>query len=251
VSFTLTAELCSTVPELEKSEAGHAGSNPVAVPGTDTVKEGARWALRHRFITVGAVRLVVLSTGPIQEDRPSTWCPRDTRASEVSSFTRKATRWRRKRSFGEIEGGFSAMPGTSTASPSSAKQTGPVAKGQGDVTRRLAVLTLTNRTAEVQQFECSGTARELVAPKNSSRSCRLLSRASDHSSGILHHLYRFSKAAQLAQNSHSCVHEQCMTCISSDSATAWSLLDFNWPTRMCFSKNIQREFGERSRIKWM
>src|SRR5262249_30623660 len=79
VSFTLTPMLCSRFLKLDPKEAGHGGSKSGLVWRATNGTFGIilRWALRHRFITLGLCFLVFLSTVPIAMHLGVNLVPRD------------------------------------------------------------------------------------------------------------------------------------------------------------------------------
>ncbi len=165
VSFTLTPMLCSRFLKLEKHEYGQAKSKSGRVYQITDKFYGAslRWALRHRWLTIGICVLIVLSTIPIAMNLGANLVPRDDQSEfQVGFITPEGyTLDRTNRLITEIEERLASLPGvvhrfTSIGESGSAK-------GQGDVTRGSIYI----RMKELQdrgftQFQLMRRAREIL-----------------------------------------------------------------------------------------
>ncbi len=95
VSFTLTPMLCSRFLKLEPNHSGHASSKSGWVYQSVEAFYGVtlRWALKHRWMTVGICVLIVFSTVPIGMNLGANMIPRDDQSEfQVSFITPKAIR---------------------------------------------------------------------------------------------------------------------------------------------------------------
>jgi HAE1 family hydrophobic/amphiphilic exporter-1 len=139
VSFTLTPMLCSRFLKLDPAAAGHGRSKagPVWRATDSALGLALRWALRHRFLTLGLCGLVVLSTGPIAMALGFNFVPRDDQSEfQVSFITPEGyTLERANRVVTEIEQQLSQLPGVRHRFTTIGENSGNAGKGQGDVTR--------------------------------------------------------------------------------------------------------------------
>ncbi len=138
VSFTLTPMLCSRFLVLEDSHGGQASSKSGWIYRLVDSAYGyaLRWALRHRFITLGVCGLVVLSTFPILSNMAINLVPRDDQSEfQVSILTPEGYSLERSTAvMTEIEQRLAALPGVTHSFTVIGENSGG-GKGQGDVTR--------------------------------------------------------------------------------------------------------------------
>ncbi len=165
VSFTLTPMLCSRFLKLEKHEYGEAKSKSGWLYKWTDAFYGSclRWALSHRWLTIGICVLIVLSTVPIAMNLGANLVPRDDQSEfQVGFITPEGyTLERTNKVITEIEERLAKLPGvvhrfTSIGESGSAK-------GQGDVTRGSIYIRM--RELEERgftQFQLMRRAREIL-----------------------------------------------------------------------------------------
>jgi HAE1 family hydrophobic/amphiphilic exporter-1 len=167
VSFTLTPMLCAYFLKLDPAEAGHAKSkNGFVYQAVDTVYGAAlRWALRHRFITVGICVLVMFSTVPIGMAMGVNLVPRDDQSEfQVGFITPEGyTLERTDAVVTEIENRLTQLPGVVHRFVVIGENNGSAGKGQGDVTRGSIYLRMKElEQRRYSQFEVMERARAIL-----------------------------------------------------------------------------------------
>ena len=144
VSFTLTPMLCSRFLKIEKKAHGQSGTKSgwVYLAVERFYGMCLRWALRHRWMTIGVCVLIVLSTVPIALNLGVNLVPRDDQSEmQIGFITPEGyTLERTNEVVTEIEGRLAQLPGVVHRFVS-IDQSG-TAKGQGDVTRGSIYLRL-------------------------------------------------------------------------------------------------------------
>lgn len=165
VSFTLTPMLCSRFLKLENNERGHVKSKSGWLYRATDIFYGAslRWALRHRWLTMGMCALIVASTYPIAKNLGVNLVPRDDQSEFQVGFIMPEgyTLERTNHVITEIEGRLAELPGVTHRFVSIGES--GTAKGQGDVTRG-SIYVRMNELEErgFTQFQLMRRAREIL-----------------------------------------------------------------------------------------
>ncbi len=165
VSFTLTPMLCSRFLKLDPQHNLHGGSKDSWLYRLVDRSYGSvlRWCLHHRWLTLGACVLVVLSTGPIAKQMGVNLVPRDDQSEfQVSFITPEGyTLKRTDELITEIEQRITSLPGV-VHHYTSIGQSG-TAKGQGDVTRGSIYLRLVElEERRFTQFDLMRRVRQIL-----------------------------------------------------------------------------------------
>ena len=157
--------LCSRFLKLEKHEYGQAKSKSGWLYKFTDAFYGSclRWALRHRWLTIGICVLIVLSTVPIAMNLGANLVPRDDQSEfQVGFITPEGyTLERTNKVITEIEERLAKLPGvvhrfTSIGESGSAK-------GQGDVTRGSIYIRMRELDERgFTQFQLMRRAREIL-----------------------------------------------------------------------------------------
>ncbi len=165
VSFTLTPMLCSRFLKIEKHRTGYSSSKSGWIyQGVESVYGIClRWSLRHRWLTIGACLLIIVSTVPIAMNLGANLVPRDDQSElQVGFITPEGfTLDRTNQVVTEIENRLSQLPGV-VHRFTSIGQSG-TAKGQGDVTRGSIYLRLVElEERDFTQFDLMRRVREIL-----------------------------------------------------------------------------------------
>ncbi|SFI16085.1 efflux RND transporter permease subunit [Planctomicrobium piriforme] len=165
VSFTLTPMLCSRFLKLDHSAGGQSSKSGFIYRFIDHIYGIAlRFALKHRFLTMGVCVLVMFSTIPIAMTMGVNMVPRDDQSEfQVSVLTPEGyTLQRTTEVIQEIERRVTALPGVTHRFTVVGESNGG-GKGQGDVTRasiHVSIIPLEER--RYSQFDIMKRARRIL-----------------------------------------------------------------------------------------
>jgi len=196
------------VPEAGEERAGHyLVEIRLLLPATTRSTARRCGGTAPPFITVGCACWCAVHGPIVMKARRQPGAAHDQSEFQLIFITPEATPGAQQTShFGDRGPSQARLPGASTASQSSARTTGPVARARA-LYARLAVLPAHQPDRrKYTQFRRAAEARRLVAPKSASGSAACIARQLDPLvRPYMHYLVRFQARSARQKNPHKLV----------------------------------------------